>query len=83
MKVTKKYLKQLIEEELKSINELGTDEDIPPAEEAAPEQDPAMMQEPAMGAEEMLLKLHTDLTSWMQESGLSPSQPDQPVDVAE
>ena len=79
MKVTKNYLRRLIEQELRSIHEddddplsaepggLGGEEpSLPPApaEAAAPET-----------AEEMLEKVHADLERWMSTHGgdVSPS----------
>ena len=74
MKVTKKYLKQLIEEELKNIHELEKEEDVPPVEEpAAAESGMTMDAGDDMTAEEMLTKIHDDLMSWMKKSGLTPS----------
>jgi len=85
MKVTKTYLKHLIEEELKNINELEKEGDVPPVEDPAGAPEMAMGAEDDMSAEEMLTKIHGDLMNWMKKSGLNPSMGmDKPaIDVAE
>lgn len=85
MKVTKTYLKQLIEEELKNIHELEKEGEVPPVEDPAAAPEMAMAAEDDMSAEEMLTKIHDDLMSWMKKSGLNPSMgmDKPPIDVAE
>tara|TARA_Y100001937_G_C7053258_1_gene300146 strand:- start:602 stop:865 length:264 start_codon:yes stop_codon:yes gene_type:complete len=73
MKVTKTYLKHLIEEELNNINELEKEGDVPPVEDSAAERNAGMEAEDDLSAEQMLVKIHDELMSFMKKAGLSSS----------
>jgi len=74
MKVTKNYLKRLIEEELKNMHEHAGDDDAvvdQTLDTVAAATDVGPSPEPAASAEEMLQQIHRDLGQWLGDKGLS------------
>tara|TARA_Y100000034_G_C6749957_1_gene333267 strand:- start:253 stop:525 length:273 start_codon:yes stop_codon:yes gene_type:complete len=76
MKVTKNYLKRLIEEELKNMHEQSEEEgDVAATGQTLDTVDAATdvgpVPEPAASAEEMLKQVHRDLGQWLGDKGLS------------
>ena len=74
MKVTKSYLRQLIEEELKNMHEgedledLSTGGDV--ADVVGDEEVPLDEPEAEATAQDVLLKVHEELERWLREKGL-------------